>query len=166
MPAAAAVPAQLCGDEDSLFRLHNRSLVRVVRSVVCATDEDVDDACAFAWTQFLRRQPDRQMAFNWLVKVATREAWRLARRGRREARLEDLPVDSCAKLGRLALDDAIAARQALELLASLPDRPRRYLALQVSGYSYEDICAATGATFTNVNKNLCRARSRIRTTAQ
>jgi DNA-directed RNA polymerase specialized sigma24 family protein len=159
MPAAA----QLHGDEDALFRLHNRSLVRVVRSLVCAADEDVHDACAFAWMQFLRRQPDREMAFNWLVKVATREAWRLARRDRRDARLEDLAVDSCAALGRDTLDDAMAARDALELLASLPDRPRRYLALQVSGHSYDDICAATGATFTNVNKNLCRARSRIRT---
>ncbi len=39
---------------------------------------------------------------------------------------------------------------------------RRYLALKVAGYSYGEICALTGASLTNVNKHLTRARAGVR----
>ena len=91
-----------------------------------------------------------------------REAWRLSRRRRRDSRLDDMPEDSCRALARDNLDDALAAREALRILASLPERQRRYLVLKVSGYSYVEIRTATGATYTNVNKHLCRARASVR----
>jgi RNA polymerase sigma factor (sigma-70 family) len=162
VPASSIPVALLRGDEDALFRLYHRRLLRVVGGLVRGADEDTEDACAFAWGQFIRRQPDREMAFPWLAKVAMREAWRLSRRQRRDARLEEMPADSCAALARETLDDAIAAREALQILASPPERQRRYLTLKVSGYSYVEIGAATGSTHTNVNKHLCRARTRIR----
>ena len=38
----------------------------------------VDDACAFAWMQFMRLQADRNRSWrSWLVTVAEREVWRL-----------------------------------------------------------------------------------------
>jgi DNA-directed RNA polymerase specialized sigma24 family protein len=162
VPVSSIQAAALHGDEDALYRLHHRRLLRLVGGLVRGADEDIEDACAFAWAQFLRRQPDREMTFPWLAKVAMREAWRLGRRRRRDARLEELPEDSCVELGRETLDDAIAAREALRILASLPDRQRRYLTLKISGYSYVEIRAVTSSTYTNVNKHLCRARARIR----
>jgi DNA-directed RNA polymerase specialized sigma24 family protein len=134
----------------------------VVGGLVRGADEDIEDACAFAWSQFLRRQPDREMTFPWLAKVAMREAWRLCERRRRDSRLDDMPEDGCRALARDNLEDALAAREALRILASLPERQRRYLALQVSGYSYVEIRTAAGTTYTNVNKHLCRARANVR----
>jgi DNA-directed RNA polymerase specialized sigma24 family protein len=164
VPASAAPAAPLQGDEDALFRLHHRRLLRVVGGLVRGADEDIEDARAFAWSQFLRRQPDREMTFPGLAKVAMREAWRLERRRRRDSRLDDLPENSCRALARDTLDDTLAAREELRILASLPERQRRYLALKVSGYSYVEIRTTTGARHTNVNKHLCRARASIRTT--
>jgi DNA-directed RNA polymerase specialized sigma24 family protein len=73
-----------------------------------------------------------------------------------------MPEDSCRALGRDNLEDAIAAREALGILASLPERQRRYLALKVSGYSYVEIRTVTGATYTNVKKHLYGARRNVR----
>jgi hypothetical protein len=45
-----------------------------------ATDGVIDDACAFAWQQFLLEQPDRERAWRgWLVTTAEREVWRPCR---------------------------------------------------------------------------------------
>ena len=63
MPAFAAPAAPLQGDEDALFREHHGRLLQVVGGLVRGADEDIEDACAFAWSQFLRRQPDREMTF-------------------------------------------------------------------------------------------------------
>jgi DNA-directed RNA polymerase specialized sigma24 family protein len=134
----------------------------VVGGLVRGADEDIEDACAFAWSQFLRRQPDREITFPWLAKVAVREAWRLRRCRPRDARLDGMPNDSCRALARDNLEDAVAAREALGILAGLPERQRRYLALKVSGYSYAEIRALTGATYTNIKKHLYGARRNVR----
>ena len=47
-------------------------------------------------------------------------------------------------------------------LASVPEGRRRFLALKVAGYSYREICSLTGATYTNINRHLTRARARLR----
>ena len=65
--------------------------------------------------------------------------------------------------GAVTLDDAVEARRALRRLAELPQRQRQDLTLRVAGYSYREIRQLTpGRTHTNVNKNLTRARARIR----
>jgi DNA-directed RNA polymerase specialized sigma24 family protein len=56
-----------------------------------------------------------------------------------------------------------AARTALRVLAELPARQREYLTLRVAGFSYQEICALTGgSTYSHVNKQLAKARARIR----
>jgi DNA-directed RNA polymerase specialized sigma24 family protein len=54
------------------------------------------------------------------------------------------------------------AREALTLLAALPDSQRRYLTLLVAGYRYAEITELLGVTHTNVNKHLVRARASLR----
>jgi DNA-directed RNA polymerase specialized sigma24 family protein len=49
----------------------------------------VDDACAYAWTQFLHYQPDRNRGWrSWLITTAEREAWRLHRKEAAHSDLE------------------------------------------------------------------------------
>jgi DNA-directed RNA polymerase specialized sigma24 family protein len=96
--------------------------------------------------------------------VASREAWALSRREQREALPGDDDPRQLAARGTAPLDiDAVL--KALEALAALRERERRYLALKTAGYSYKEIADRCGVTYTNVNKHLTRARARLRTLA-
>jgi RNA polymerase sigma factor (sigma-70 family) len=156
------------GDEAELFQRHNRSLVRVVARSVKAPEELIEDACQTAWATLLRCQPERSPAlFAWLRTVAVRQAYRLSRQDRRDARLEDLTCDGDweALIGHSqSLESAVEARRALETLAGLPPRQRDDLALLVAGFSYQEIATAGSRprSLNNVNKHLTKARARIR----
>src|SRR3954451_22323395 len=118
----------LRGDEAQLYREHQAELRQSVRRAVHGPDACIDDACSFAWLQLLRLQPDRATVFGWLRKVAVHEAWRLARRERRDGHLEALPVweEHC---GASDLDATVDAHDAIATLAAVPERQRRYLTL-------------------------------------
>jgi DNA-directed RNA polymerase specialized sigma24 family protein len=163
----------LRGDEAELFSEHNDHLLRVVRSHVVASEALIEDACAMAWEQFMRSQPARgEKLFGWLRTVAIHEAYRLSKTQRREPFLQGMahrPSD-----GRDGgwedfvpdprdLDLQLRAKEALHLVAALPERQRLYLGLLAGGHRYEDIMRVTGASYTNVNKHLSRARAGIRT---
>src|SRR3954447_24884187 len=67
------------GDEAELFRSYNPQLVRMVTAQGAGPDV-AEDACSFAWTQFMTHQPDRDRNWQgWMFKTAQREAWRLRR---------------------------------------------------------------------------------------
>jgi DNA-directed RNA polymerase specialized sigma24 family protein len=71
------------GDEAELFAAYNHELVRRVAWAVSTSRENVEDATAFAWAQFLRYQPDRSRDWRaWLFRTAQRAAWALDREGR------------------------------------------------------------------------------------
>ena len=56
-----------------------------------------------------------------------------------------------------SIDDIVAAHDALQILASLPQRQRTDLTLLVASYSYTEIAKITGRrTYTNVNKHIAR----------
>jgi RNA polymerase sigma factor (sigma-70 family) len=158
----------LRGDEEALFRLHHRSLLRAVARSVSASEELIEDACQNAWAVFLRCQPERTPSlFAWLRAVAVHQAYRLSRQERRDARLEDLAGDRGWEVlvgGSRSLDAAVEARRALETLASLPARQRDDLGLHVAGFSYQEIAKLDGRwrSVNNVNKHLTKARARIR----
>src|SRR3954454_22516725 len=69
------------GDEAELFRAHNQELMDTVAlSVHTRSPVIVEDACSYAWAQFMYHQPDRNRNWHgWLFRAAQREAWRLER---------------------------------------------------------------------------------------
>jgi DNA-directed RNA polymerase specialized sigma24 family protein len=155
------------GDEDDLYRRHHRELERAVARVVNAPRELIEDACQSAWAILLRSQPDRLAIFAWLRVVAIHEAYRLFAIQRRDAHLDSLTSEDGYWHEVIAdlrtLDAVLEVREALCLLAGLPERQRDDLALLVAGFSYREIAEVTGGrTFTNVNKHLAKARARIR----
>ena len=160
-----STPVAPRGDEDHLYRRHHRNLQRAVARAVNAPRELIEDACQTAWTIMLRNQPDRTAIFAWLRVVAVHEAYRLSAADRC-GHLEDLSHIQGwdAVIGdRVTIDDALEARRALRSLAELPERQRQDLALRVAGFSYREIAQITGdRTYTNVNKHLAKARTRIR----
>jgi DNA-directed RNA polymerase specialized sigma24 family protein len=168
-PTRAAVPKRRPGprgDEDELYRRHHRELHRAVALAVNAPRELIEDACQNAWAILLRAQPERISIFGWLYVVATREAFRLRERDRRHIHLEAmLPGGSWDAViaDAFSTDDILEAREALEILAGLPDRQRTDLTLLVAGFSYVEIAEMTGGrTYTNVNKHIAKARAHVR----
>jgi RNA polymerase sigma factor (sigma-70 family) len=165
-PAAQEQRTAPRGDEDDLYRRHQRDLQRAVAHAVNAPRELIEDACQNAWIIMLRAQPDRISLFGWLYVVAIREAYRLCERERRHVHLETVvPTGSWDAViaDAVSIDDILEAREALEVLASLPDRQRADLTLLVAGCSYAEIAEMTGGrTYTNVNKHLAKARARVR----
>src|SRR3954471_17321226 len=119
------------GDEDALFRSFNDELMRSVRRAVGTSDANIEDACAIAWGQFLRYQPDRDRNWRgWLYTVAKHEAWRLES-GDREHRHIALPgEEGLAGVPELADPRPspqllrMELREALTLLSRVPERRR------------------------------------------
>jgi Sigma-70, region 4 len=152
-------------DPAALYRRYERPLRTWLRGRVTAPPALVEDACASAWLILVAKQPVcGERIFGWLCTTALHEAYRLLRAERREQPSE-LGGERPAFVppGRDDPETALEAKRALEALASLRERQRRYLAWQVGGYRYREIQElAGGATYTNVNKYLTRARARLR----
>lgn len=125
------------GDEDGLYRRHHSELERAVARAVDAPRELIEDACQDAWALLLRSQPDRYAVFGWLRVVAIHEAYRLSAIERRDARIEGLLGDNGdsgdAVAAPQSLEAMLEVREALSLLAALPERQRNDLTLLVAG---------------------------------
>jgi DNA-directed RNA polymerase specialized sigma24 family protein len=156
-PADSPSPS---GDEAALFELYHGPLVRIVTASVNASSHTVEDACAFAWVQLLRYQPGRRHLMGWLVRVATREVWRLTgeewRMGSDGQAIEGLAARA------LAGEERIGWTQGSIDLATLRPEERRLLLLAAAGYSYAEIATITGHSRRAVERRLKRARCRLR----
>ncbi|MBV9192901.1 MAG: sigma-70 family RNA polymerase sigma factor [Solirubrobacterales bacterium] len=126
------------GDTALLFEHYQNTLRRRVRALVCTSDANIEDACMYAWAQFLRHElDDTDAARSWLTTVAMREAVKLDRRGRRELELADNgPDDELAQLAdprdELRLRQLLADVSAVIKDAGRSDRQARILALRSS----------------------------------
>ena len=161
--APRAVPAQR-GDEAELFERHGERLVRIVQHTIRIPRHVAEDACAITWLQLLRTQPERDAIFGWLRVVAVREALRLMRAQGRQTPFEEDPIEpeQAHVDGNADVELTREALEALEQLAALSPQQVRIFSLHVAGLSYEEICHATGYSWTQVNRHIGRARSRLR----
>jgi RNA polymerase sigma factor (sigma-70 family) len=152
------------GDEGELFERYGERLVRIIQGVIGARRHIAEDACSFAWLQLLRFQPARDATFAWLRVVATREAIRLLKAEARDATFEENPLDPApAQVDkRTDLQLTVEVREALEQIAALSPQQARIFTLHVAGLNYDEICEATGYSWTQVNRHMVRARSRLR----
>jgi RNA polymerase sigma factor (sigma-70 family) len=162
-------PARPQGDEADLFLSFHPKLVGVVRSMINTSPEIIDDACAFAWAQFLRYQPDRERGWRgWLTTTAAREALKLHRQEAKhvattyQERESDPGYWVAPPDPRDNQADRLALREAFELLAKVPERRRQAKALHVIGLSYAEIGELLGINFTNVNRLITEANAIIR----
>ena len=120
-----------------LFARYHQRLRRNVRAVVNTSDENVEDACMFAWTQFLSRELERiEVAYGWLTTVAIREAVKLDRRTRRTYPLAtegDDVIDIVDPKDHLQLTRLLADAGDVITAAGLTPRQTHILGLQVLG---------------------------------
>jgi RNA polymerase sigma factor (sigma-70 family) len=150
-------------DVEALYREHSDYLKRCLRRRLSpsASDALIEDACATAWAIAWRkrREVHEGNEIAWLVTVAWHEALALIKRGRRETCV-DAPHERAATSGDPEL--ALAARDALELLADLTPNQRSVMALRIAGLSYAEIARATGRTYTWTNRHISEGRARLR----
>ena len=151
-------------DEHRLFVEYATALRRIVGARVNTSDANLDDACSFAWTQLLAKQPRRESVFAWLLTVATREAWRLHRLMHREAGGgDDLTLDG---LESPTAGDTAAKRleleEAGEALESIHPRRRRAMLLHAAGFTYEEIASEYGVSIERARALVYRARLQLR----
>ncbi len=156
-------------DESELFESFNHKLVGIIASRVHTSRANVDDACGFAWMQFVRYQPDHDGAWrSWLITTAEREAWKLQREQNSAVRFipeAEYRVRGGARETEWPWHDdsrRTEALEALEALSKVPDRRRRALELHVSGLSYDEIAGALGISRTRVNHLITEANAAIR----
>jgi RNA polymerase sigma factor (sigma-70 family) len=153
------------------FAEHAPRLERLVRARVKASAATVEDACAYAWCQLVRRTDialdDR--AVGWLYRVAVHEGWRLAA-------LECAPVSYSPTLNDddpstrgapetaapTTVDELVAARMRLESVWALSDRQRQAVLLFAFGLTYAEIAEHMDVTKRTVDRLLCRATQRLR----
>ena len=155
------------GDEGLLFLEFHEQLLRRVNALVNAPPHTVEDACAFAWMQFLRYQPDRDGQWKaWLVRTAQREAWRLHRA---EQDVPRAPLGPTRKLDwrsepadpsdRLA--DRVDFEEAVQALGELSPRLRRIAFLRATGLHYTEIAEITGDSRSRVAQLVRRSNERL-----
>jgi RNA polymerase sigma factor (sigma-70 family) len=156
-------PAQR-GDEAELFERHAERLLRVVGGAIGGRGHVAEEACSFAWLQLLRTQPERDSIFAWLCVVATREAGRLVKAQARHSEFDEDPAEPVpAHADRRAdVQLTVEVREAFEHIAELSAQQVRIFSLHVAGLTYDEICEATGYSWTQVNRHMVRARSRVR----
>lgn len=159
------IPRPLRGDEASLFEAHHHRLQTLVARDVRTRPAVIEDACAHAWSEFVRHQPERTCVIGWLRVVARREAIRQAQRDRYTVSLAALVDAAHPAVPRSRAADGQAraeVKEALAYVAALPQRKRAAFTRHVAGYSYAEIAAQLGWTQRTVERNLLRARAQVR----
>lgn len=152
----------------------SRWVAGAVANRVRTSDETViEDACSFAWVKLLGR-PDIELndrGAEWIITVATRQGWRLARvdrevpsgafRGETHDPFEaSEPASLLGDPESRAIGHEVHARR-VEAFGLLTPDERRVLYLQALGYSYAEIAAALCASRARVNGRLSEGRAKL-----
>jgi RNA polymerase sigma factor (sigma-70 family) len=154
-------------DVGELYELLAKRLEQIVRLDVRAPDVVVEDACQFAWSRLIhhRHRVQRETVMSWLARTAVHEAVKLLRRDRRELSIDAAPESAAlmAVASSLRAPHALLeTHERLGELQRLPARQQRVVWLHAFGLSYAEIAEHEGCTLRTVERQLLRARQRIR----
>jgi RNA polymerase sigma factor (sigma-70 family) len=147
----------------ALLARHGPQILATARRYA-ATPEDAEDACQRGLEILLTKAPStsEQELIPWLKTVVKHEAFALRRQRERhspvtdDGELRDRPAiagvthEQAERLERL--------RQGAEALGHLKPHEIRALVLKAEGFSYREICAMTGWSYTKVNRLLTEGR--------
>jgi RNA polymerase sigma factor (sigma-70 family) len=166
-PRAPSAP--IPGDDaERLFLTLGPRLQRILDRDLAVPVEMAEDACQVAWSRLLGQRhlaPERTLA--WLATTAVREALRTRRREALQDSL-DAPSADGDPIGWALpqpgpkIHDVVEHRDLLRSIGTLPHRQRRMLWLQAAGFTYEEISGEVGCTPRTVERQLGRARQRLR----
>jgi RNA polymerase sigma factor (sigma-70 family) len=161
-PTGATQPRS--GDAAVYDRYADR-LERIVAARVHTAPENIEDACHFAWTKYLslgsRIRSDT--ALGWLSTTAIRQAWKLDRRQRRSASLDELADQGALLVSQLPdPTERAEQRERIAEVALLSERQQRLVWLRAAGLSYTEMAAYTGDSARTVERQILRASRSMR----
>jgi DNA-directed RNA polymerase specialized sigma24 family protein len=173
-PGGDAPPVRFRGDELDLYLEFHAELVDNLAAAVRATQEDIEDACSFAWVQFFRYQPDRDREWKgWLYRTARREAWRLNAQSHRaglrivpdgEERHRSLvrePADPRDRLG-----ERLEFLAALDELRDLPKNLRTVVIYRSQVSRHRDVAELMGINTARVGQLMQQVGVRLQERAE
>ena len=135
------------------------------RYSICAAD--ADDAYQRSLEILLTKAPtaDRSELRPWLHTVIKHEALALRKQRERTVAPEDTNADDAAALSEHGPEQMAADRERVrhtaEALGTLKPGELQCLVLKALGYSYDEISARTGFSWTKVNRSLTEGRRRF-----
>jgi DNA-directed RNA polymerase specialized sigma24 family protein len=175
-PGPGEPPVRFLGDEPELYLEYNHELVKAIKnSVIIISFEDVEDACAHAWIQFFRYQPDREREWKgWLYRTAQREGWRLNARGRRNGDLHIVRAGEKLGPGRTAeppdprdrLEERLELLAALEELRHLPKNLRAVVVYRSQVSRHREVAELMGVHTSRVGQLLQQVGVRLQERAE
>jgi RNA polymerase sigma factor (sigma-70 family) len=161
-------PVSVAADElEALYLALSRRLEQLVRMDVRAPEAVIEDACQVAWIRLVRNadRVRRDAVLSWLATTAVREAYKLTRRESRELSL-DAALEHADGLPGVPRSpgphEVLEQRERLARLRALPERQQRLLWLHALGYSYAEMATHDGLTRRTVERQLLRAKGRVR----
>lgn len=166
--SVSLAPDGSAGDVAELYRSLAVRLEQIVRLGVRAPEVVIEDACQTAWGRLIDRGDcvTREAVLAWLATTAVHEALKLLRRECRELSLDaTLEQDGDAGLPTPAPHDLLEHRLRLESIRTLPERQQRLLWLHGFGMTYAEMALHTGTTTRTVERQLLRAKQRMRCVA-
>lgn len=149
------------------------ALMRAVRRAITGPEAMIEDACSHAWCQLLQNddvQLDRA-GFGWLYVVATREAFRLSDRSRREPAAgepRDLPNRKALANPDAwqVLEQRLAHEERVALVRLISPRKRELVLLHAAGFTYAEIVRLTDNTLRTVERQILRGKRTVRRLAR
>jgi RNA polymerase sigma factor (sigma-70 family) len=158
-PARADVDAAAL----ELLARHGAQILATARRYA-ATPEDAEDACQRGLEILLTKAPStsEEELIPWLKTVVKHEAFALKRQRERhspvtdDGELRDRPAP--AAVTHEQAEQLERLRQGAEALGQLKPHEIRALVLKAEGFSYREICAMTGWSYTKVNRLLTEGR--------
>lgn len=158
---------------ERLFAEQRPQLLRIARRN-SATGEDAEEALQDAFVLFIAHfDPDGNAPpIAWLTLTLKRRCWALYRSRSRQHAARLTPGDPRNPAEELIGDPRLQPEERRERteriararvqLATLKPHERRALGLLALGYSYREICALTGWTYTKVNRCITEGRAALR----
>ena len=146
-----------------LLARHGSQILATARRYA-ATPEDAEDACQRGLEILLTKAPStsEEELIPWLKTVVKHEAFALRRQRDRhspvtdDGELRDRPAPSAVTHEQAERLERL--RQGAEALNHLKAHEIRALVLKAEGFSYREICAMTGWSYTKVNRLLTEGR--------
>ena len=162
-------PVRLTDPQDRVAAMmaeHGRTLLRTANHYSLCHD-DALDAYQRALEIFLRRAdrvlPETEVA--WLKVVVKHEALAIRRARSESVSGEEPDLDAFSEPTARPLDEQVAGGErvsrSVEALRALKPDERRALMLKAQGYSYDEIGAHLGWTYTKVNRSITEGRRRF-----
>ena len=90
--------------------------------------------------------------------------WRIGRNAMIDTLRRSRPTEALPDYYEATADDNTMVRELHERIALMDEPDRTLLTMQLEGYSYDEIAAATGLTEKNVSVRLVRAKEKLKKT--